>query len=173
MNEKLQASLDDPQFAALLEESQGFFDDAKDFYHWDPDDGENTCVLTKVTHTKEMSKKLEKEVVVVHAMVEILDGDDGPKDGKPGKSFDLAGSWGWSAANFTGLKTLASLLADEPIEQFVEALDLLYSNIGTGLLVKTNRTPNKTGGKYVNHRVQYMIEMTTDPADGGGPEVSE
>jgi len=160
MNEKLQASLDDPQFAALLEESQTYFDDAQSFYVWNPDDGENTCALTKVTHNKEMSKKLEKEVVVVHAMVEILDGDFA------GKSFDLAGNWGWSAVNFTGLKTLASLLAGEPVDQFVEALSILYDNLGTGMLVSTVRTANKKAGgePYVNHRVRQTIEVATAPA---------
>lgn len=161
MNEKLQASLDDPQFSTLLEESQAYFDEAQSFYHWDPDDGENTCALIKVTHDKAMNKKLEKEVIVVHATVEIQDGD------YAGKSFDLAGSWGWSAVNFTGLKTLASLLAGEPVDQFVEALGLLYDNLGTGLLVSTTRTPNKKGGEpYVNHRVRQMIEVTTAPAEG-------
>ena len=160
MNEKLQASLDDPQFAALLEESQSYFDDAQSFYHWDPDDGENTCVLMKVTHDKTMNKKLEKEVIVVHAMVEIQDGD------YAGKTFDLAGSWGWSAVNFTGLKTLASLLAGEPVDQFVEALSLLYDNLGTGLLVSTTRTPNKKGGEpYVNHRVRQTIETAVAAAE--------
>jgi hypothetical protein len=115
MNEKLQASLDDPEFSKLLEESQEYFDDARSFYEWNPQpqDGQNTCVLVGVTHAKETNKKLKKEVVVVHATVEIQDGDD------TGKIFDLAGSWGWSAVNFTGLKTLASLLADEPVDKLL------------------------------------------------------
>ena len=156
MNEKLQASLNDPEFSRLLEESQQYFDDAQSFYHWDPDDGENTCVLMKVTHDKTMDKKLEKEVVVVHAVVEIQDGDFA------GKTFDLAGNWGWSARSFTGLKTLSSLLAGEPVDQFIEAISILYDNLGTGMLVSTSRSPNKQGGEpYVNHRVRQTIEVAT------------
>ena len=99
MNEKLKASIDDPQFSQLLQESQTYYDDAQSFYNWDPDDGQTTCVLVEVTHDKVMNKKLEKEIIVVRAKVEIQDGDDA------GKVFDLSGSWGWSGKSMSGLKT--------------------------------------------------------------------
>jgi hypothetical protein len=160
-NEKLQASMDDPEFSRLLEESQTFFEDAQSFYNWDPDDGQNTCVLVDVTHDKQMNKKLKKEVVVVHAIVEIQDGDNA------GKTFDLAGAWGWTAVNFTGLKTLASLLAGQPIDKLVEAIAILYDNLGTGILVSTTRTPRKDGGEpYVNHRPLQKIEVSVAPKAG-------
>jgi hypothetical protein len=160
MNEKLQASLDDPQFSDLLEESQQYFDDAASFFHWDPDDGETTCILVNVSHDKTMDKKLKKEVVVVRAVVEIQDGDDA------GKTFDLSGPWGWTLRNFTGLKTLASLLAGDPVDKFVEAIDILYDNQGSGLLVSTSRQPRDGGGEpYVNHRVRQRIEVATAPAE--------
>jgi hypothetical protein len=106
-----------------------------------------------------MNKKLEKEMVVVHAVVEIQDGEDA------GKTFDLAGGWGWSLTNFTGLKTLASLLSDEPVTKLVEALSILYDNLGAGILVSTTRTPNKKGGEpYVNHRPLKRIEVGEAPS---------
>jgi hypothetical protein len=160
MNEKLQASLDDPEFSKLLEESQEYYDDAMSFYKWDPDDGQTTCVLVDVKHDKAMNKKLKKEVVVIHAMVEIQDGDNA------GKQFDLAGGWGWTLVNFTGLKTLASLLAGEPIDKLVDGLAILYDNLGTGLLISTTRTAREGGGEpYVNHRPLQRIEISGAAAE--------
>jgi hypothetical protein len=157
MNEKLQASIDDPEFSKLLEESQEYFDDAMSFYNWDPPNGQTTCVLVAPSHTKVFNKKLKKEIVVVHAKVEIQDGDNA------GKTFDLAGAWGWSGKQFTGLKTLASLLAGEPVEKLVEALGILYDNVGTGLLVSTTRTPRDDGGEpYINHKPLSKIEIVTE-----------
>jgi len=159
MNEKLKASMDDPQFSQLLQESQTYYDDAQSFYNWDPDDGQTTCVLVEVTHDKVMNKKLEKEIIVVRAKVEIQDGDDA------GKTFDLAGSWGWSGKSMSGLKTLASLLAGVPMTDLVESLAVLYDNLGAGMLVSTTRSPRKDGGEpYVNHRVLHRIEVATAPA---------
>lgn len=154
MNEKLQASLDDPEFSRLLQESEDYFKEATSFFSWDPPDGQTTCMLVSVSHDKVQSKKLKKDVVVIHAIVEIQDGD------YAGKTFDLAGSWGWTAVNFTGLKTLASLLAEEPIDELVKALAVLYDNIGCGLLVSTTRTARDGGGEpYVNHRPLQRIEI--------------
>lgn len=158
MNEKLQASIDDPEFSRLLEESQSYFDDAQSFYNWDPEDGQTTCVLVDVIHDKVMNKKLKKEIVVVRAKVEIQDGDNA------GKVFDLAGGWGWSGKSFSGLKTLASLLSGEPQDNLVESIAILYDNLGAGLLISTSRTPREGGGEpYVNHRALQRIEVAVDP----------
>jgi len=154
MNEQLKASIDDPEFSRLLEESQTYYDDAKSFYTWDPDDGQTTCVLVEVTHEKVMNKQLNKEIVVVRAKVEIQDGDDA------GQVFDLAGSWGWSGKMMSGLKTLASLLSGKPVTDLVESIAILYDNLGAGMLVSTTRTPRKGGGEpYVNHRVLNRIDV--------------
>lgn len=161
MNDKLKASIDDPQFSALLEESQTYYDDAQSFYNWEPDVGQNPCVLVEVTHDKVMNKKLGKEVLVVRAKVEIQGGED------DGKIFDLSGSWGWSGKSMSGLKTLASLLAGTPMTDLVESLAVLYDNIGAGIMVSTTHTLRKEGGDpYVNHRVLYRLEMTPTSVDG-------
>ena len=154
MNDRLQVSIDDPEFSRLLEESQAYFDDAKSFYNWDPCDGQTTCVLMEVSHDKVMNKKLKKEILVVRAKVEIQDGENA------GKVFDLSGNWGWSGKMMAGLKTLASLLAGEPKTDLVESIGVLYDNLGAGLLVSTTRTKREDGGEpYVNHRPLQRIDV--------------
>jgi hypothetical protein len=159
MNPKLQEAMGDPEFARLLEESEPYYEEAASFYRWEPPNGETICMLTGVKAGKVMDSWLKKEVLQVRATVEIQRGE------LEGKTFDLSGTFGWTPRNFVGLKTLASIMADEPIGKMVEGLDVLYDNIGTLIRVSTTRTPRQDGGDpWVNHRVLEVID--SGPTEG-------
>lgn len=156
MEKQAQALYDDPEFARLLEESESYYEDAQSFFEWAPENGEHTCSIVAVKVDKVEDKRLKKPVARVKVPVKIEDGDD------TGKVFDLAGAFGWTPKNFTGLKTLASALAGEPIMTLPAALDVLYQNIGTLVMVSTSRTPRDDGGEpWVNHRVTHRLETQT------------
>ena len=157
MEKQAQALYDDPEFARILEDSESYYEDAQSFFEWAPENGEHTCSIVGVKVDKIEDKKLKKQVVRVKVPVQIEDGDD------VGKVFDLAGAFGWTPRSFTGLKTLASALAGEPIMTLPAALDILYQNVGTLVMVSTSRTPRDDGGDpWVNHRVTHRLE--TAPA---------
>ena len=109
MNPKLQEAVGDPEFAKLLAEGESYYDDAASFYNWDPPNGETICMLTKVDAGKFTDSKLKKDVLRIKATVEIQHGE------LTGKSFEISGMFGWTPRNFVGLKTLASVLAGEPV----------------------------------------------------------
>lgn len=154
MNEKLQEDFQDPEFMKVLEDSESYYEDATSFYTWNPDDGENTCVLTSVKHDVVNDSKLEKDVLRVRAIVTIQYGDDA------GQDFDLSGRFGWTPRNFTGLKTLASLLSGRTVAKLPEAMAILYDNIGTGLVVGTKRSQREDGGEpYVNHMPRRIVNI--------------
>lgn len=163
MDPALQKDLDDPQFAALLEQSEQYFEDADSFYNWDPPNGQTVVAITAVKRDKVNSKKLKTDVLRVRVTVQIMDGDN------EGKCFDISGAFGWSAPYLSGMKTLASLLAGEPVLELVPALAVLSENVGSWLYVSTTRTEAKDGsGKvYCNHRVtERATEGATEaPAD--------
>lgn len=163
MDPKLQKDLDDPQFAALLEQSEQYYEDSDSYYTWDPPNGQHVVALTTIKRDKVNSKKLKTDVLRVRVSCQIMDGED------EGKSFDISGAFGWSAPYLSGMKTLASLLAGEPVLELVPALAVLSENVGSWLYVTTTRTEAKDGsGKiYVNHRVtDRAVEGATEaPAD--------
>ena len=114
-------------------------------------------MLTNVQASKFSDTKLKKDVLRVKATVEIQQGE------LEGKSFDISGMFGWTVRNFVGLKTLASILAGEPILKLVEGLDILYDNIGVMLRVSTSRTAKKEGeGSWVNHRVTERFQSVDE-----------
>ena len=172
MDPTLQKDLEDPQFAALLEQSEQYYDEADSYYNWDPPNGQHVVCITAVKRDKVNSKKLKTDVLRVRVTVQIMDGDDADK------TFDLSGAFGWSAPYLSGMKTLASLLAGEPVLELIPALAVLSDNVGSWLYVTTTRTEAKDGsGKvYCNHRVtERAVEgATVAPADdeGGKEEVS-
>ncbi|KKN01657.1 hypothetical protein LCGC14_1125600 [marine sediment metagenome] len=149
MDPKLQEKLDDPQFAALLEQSEQHYEDADSYYNWDPPNGQHVVALTIVKEDKVNSKKLKMDVLRVRVTCQIMDGDD------VDKSFDISGGFGWSAPYLNGMKTLASMMAGEPVLELIPALAVLHDNIGQWFYVSTTRTEAKDGsGKiFVNHRV--------------------
>lgn len=153
MNPNLEQAMEDPEFTRLLEESESYFEDAQSFYSWDPPDGQTICILQSIRQDKIADKRLTKDVLRVRATVEIQQGDF------EGKTFEISGTFGWTLRNFTGLKTLASLLAGEPISRLVEGLDILNNNVGAWLRVTTSRSPREGGGEpWVNHRVLERLE---------------
>lgn len=153
MNPNLQEAVGDPEFAKLLSEGESYYEDAASFYQWDPPNGEAICMLTKIDASKFSDTKLKKDVIRVKVTVEIQQGE------LAGKFFDISGMFGWTPRNFVGLKTLASVLAGEPITKLVESLDTIYENIGVLLRISTSRTPRKEGGEpWVNHRVTERMD---------------
>ena len=168
MDPKLQEKLDDPQFSALLEASEKFYEDADSYYSWDPPNGQHVVALVKVTEDTVNSKKLKRDVIRVRATAQIMDGED------EGKCFDISGSFGWSPPYLSGLKTLASMMAGEPVMELVPALSVLHQNIGQWFYVTTTRTQAKDGsGKtFVNHRVTDRAQegASEAPADEGTTE---
>lgn len=157
MNPILQEALGDPEFAKILAESESYYEDAASFYRWDPPNGETICMITNIQAGKITDNRLKKDVLQVRATVEIQQGE------LEGKSFDISGPFGWTPRNFVGLKTLASILAAEPITKLAEGLDVLYENVGTLVRVSTTRTPREGGGDaWVNHRVLERMETEDD-----------
>jgi len=153
MNPTLQEAMGDPEFAKILAESESYYEDAASFYRWEPPNGETICALSNVQANKVNDPKLKKDVLQIRATVQIQQGE------LEGKSFDISGMFGWTARNFVGLKTLASVLAGEPINKLAEGLDVLYENIGTLLRISTTRTPRKEGGEpWVNHRILERMD---------------
>lgn len=169
MDPTLQKDLDDPQFAALLEQSEQYYEDADSFYNWDPPNGQHVVAITVVKRDKVNSKKLKTDVLRVRVTVQIMDGED------EGKTFDLSGAFGWSAPYLSGMKTLASLLAGEPVLELVPALTVLTDNIGSWLYVTTTRTEAKDGsGKvYCNHRVTERAADGASEAPADDIETAE
>lgn len=166
MDVSLKKDLEDPQFAALLEQSEQYYEDADSFYNWDPPNGQHVVAITAIKRDKMNSKILKTDVLRVRVTVQIMDGED------QDKCFDLSGAFGWSAPYLSGMKTLASLLADEPVLELTPALAVLSDNIGSWLYVTTTRAEAKDGsGKiYCNHRVtERAVEGATEaveaPAD--------
>lgn len=153
MDEKLQQQLDNPQFAQLLNESEEYYSNAPSFYSWDPPNGQHVCLITGLNLTTTESKKLGKTTWCARVPVQIMDGDD------EGKTFDLSGAFGWSPPYLAGLKTLASMLADDVITEQIPALDVIAQNKGTVILVETTRTKAKdgSGNVYVNHRPREIM----------------
>lgn len=162
MNPKLQEAIGDPEFAKILAEAEPYYEDAASFYRWDPPNGETICMLTNITAGKMPDKQLKKDVLQVRVTVEIQQGE------LEGKTYDISGVFGWTPRNFVGLKTLASLLAGEPIMKITEGLDVLYDNVGVLLRVSTSRTPRDDGGDpWVNHRVTERVETEVSTAIEG------
>ena len=156
-NEEIKKLTSDPEFSRLLEESDQAFSDSQSFFRYEPENGQHDTLIKDIKVGKVEDKKAEKTVAQVRVMVEIISGEEA------GQVFDLSGNWGWTARNFVGLKTLVDLLTGKPEERgFVEALGILYENIGEGVMISTSRTPRKEGegDPYVNHRPQHLIELT-------------
>ena len=165
MNPTLQEAIGDPEFAKILADAETYYEEAPSFYRWDPPNGETICMLTSIAAGKMADKKLKKEVLQVRATVEIQQGE------LEGKSFEISGVFGWTPRNFVGLKTLASLLADEPILKLTEGLDVLYENVGALLRVSTSRTQRDDGGEpWVNHRVTERVEAEDTQTEGMAPD---
>lgn len=173
MNPKLQEALGDPEFAKILADSESYYENAASFYRWDPPNGETICMLTNIQAGKMTDKQLKKEVLQIRVTVEIQQGE------LESKSFDISGVFGWTPRNFVGLKTLASILAGEPILKLAEGLDVLYENVGSLLRVSTTRTPRDGGGEpWVNHRVLEQMESIEGVGEAAEaveemPEVAE
>ena len=162
MNSTLQEAVGDPEFAKILSEAETYYEDAASFYRWDPPNGETICVLTKIQAGKIADNRLKKDVLQVKVTVEIHAGE------LKGKTFDISGTFGWTPRNFVGLKTLASILMEEPVLKLAEGLDVLYENVGVLLRISTSRTARDDGGDpWVNHRV--LERMVTEDSVTPGP----
>lgn len=161
MNEQVKELMDNPDFAQVLAESEKYYEDSPSFYNWAPPNGTTSVVIKPAKMSKIHSKKLEKEVLCVHLPVLIVDGEN------ENKEFDLFGQYGCTGPYFSSLKTVASVLAGEPVTELLPALSTIADNVGIYLSVQTTRAKAKdgSGNVYVNHKPLEVLD-----ADAGEVE---
>jgi len=164
MNPEIQKSLEDPEFSRILQESESFYDEAQNFFRWSPPNGQYIVLVSAFSHGTTELKKLKKKSVWARVGGTILHGE------LEGKEFELTYA---SIQNFNGLKTLASVLAGEPVGKLPECLDVIANSVGNACLrVNVSRTPRKEGGDpFVNIMPTERLEMSEAATEQTAPEV--